>query len=91
MVASSSTTSTRGRPAATAALRAGGAAGRTAAARPLALEPGVDVALPEPPLAAYPNRRNLARLDQAVDRPEIDLQVLEYLFGRQEAFIDHGR
>ena len=57
--------------------------------RPLALEPRVDVALAEPPLPADAHRGNLARLDQAVDRPQVDLEVLEYLFGRQKAFFDH--
>ena len=32
---------------------------------------------------------NFAGLDQAVDRPEVDLEVLEYLFGREKAFVRH--
>ena len=55
--------------------------------RALAVEPGVDVALAEPPLAADADGGNLSRLDQAVDRAEVDLEVLEHLFGRQEHFV----
>src|ERR1700675_2345472 len=68
MLASSSTTSTRG--------RALPAAGGAAAARALAVEPRVDVALAEPPLAADPDGGNLAGLDQAIDGPQVDLEVL---------------
>ena len=80
--------STRGRP-------AGGPAARepersiAPASRPLALEPGVDVALAEPPLASHPDGRNLPGLDQPVDRAEVDLEVFEYLFGRQKPFFHH--
>ena len=92
MLASSSTTSTRGRawrrrPRA-GGRRRGGAA--RAAARPLAVEPGVDVALAEPPLAADAHGGNLAGLDQPVHGAQIDLEVLEYLFGRQKRFVHHA-
>ena len=91
MLASSSTTRTRGRAVAGRG-RAGGrrvGRGARAAARPLAVEPGVDVALAEAPLAADPDRRNLARLDQAVDRPKVDLEVLQDFFGGQKRFVNH--
>ena len=63
MLASSSTTRTRGRAVAGAG-RGGPRARRAvprAAARALAVEPRVDVALAEPPLAADAHRGNLAR------------------------------
>src|SRR5205085_6875883 len=63
---------------------------RSNGAGTLALEPGVDVALAETPLPPDANCRDLARLDQPLDGPEIDLQVVEYLFGRQEALVHHG-
>ena len=78
-----------------AAVRRGGRRGvrRRGAARalprPLALEPGVDVALAEPPLPADAHRRDLAGLDQPVDRPQVDLEVLEDLLGRQKPFVNH--
>ena len=68
---------------------AAGAGARRAAARPLAVEPGVDVALAEPPLAADADRRNLAGLDQPVDRAKVDLEVLQDFFGRQKRFVNH--
>ena len=55
-----------------------------AAARPLAVEPGVDVALAEAPLAPHAHSWNLAGFDEPVDRAQIDLEVLEHLFGRQK-------
>src|SRR3979490_3194284 len=89
MLASSSTTRTRGRALPAGAGR-GGAEGvgpgppgrggrrpRAAASWPLAIEPRVDVAFAEPPLPADPNGGNLAGLDQAVHRAQVDLEVLE--------------
>ena len=45
--------------------------------------------LPEAPLAADADRGNLARLDQPVDRTQVDLEVLQHLFGREKGFVDH--
>ena len=90
MLASSSTTSTRLRvgPAAGRAAAAGaGAAWRGAAARPLAVEPRVDVALAEPPLPADAHRGNLAGLDEAVDRSQVHLEVLEDLLGGEKRLV----
>src|SRR5687768_9774796 len=56
--------------------------GAALAARPLRIEPCIDIAFTESPLPSDAHRRNLPRLDQPVDRAEIDLEVLEYLFGR---------
>src|SRR5262249_37347740 len=71
-------------------LARGGRRGRArAAARTLALEPRVDVALAKPPLPSHAHGGDLAGLDQPVDGPQIDLEVLEHLLGRQEAFVDH--
>src|SRR4029077_5430070 len=67
--------------------RCGSRAG--AAAKPLAVEPGVDVALAETPLAADAHRGNLAGLDQPVYRPKVDLKVLQDFFGREKRFVDH--
>src|SRR4029079_19338207 len=61
--------------------------GRPFAARPLRVEPGIDVTFAEPPLTADPDRGNLARLDQAIDRAQIDLEILEHLLGREENFV----
>ena len=91
MLASSSTTSTLGRPSArtrNASDRCGVGDGRRDR-RLLALEPRVDVALAEPPLAAYPNRRNLACFDQPVDRAQVDVKVVKDLFSSQKRFVDH--
>src|SRR5256885_2067973 len=63
---------------------------RTAAARTLAVEPGVDVALAEAPLPADTDRGDLARFDQPVHRPEVDLEVLEDFLGGQKRFINHA-
>ncbi len=60
-----------------------------AGAHPLAVEPRVDVALAKAPLAADPDRRNLARLDQAVHGAKVDLEVLEDFFGGEKRFINH--
>ncbi len=65
--------------------------GAAARAWPLGFEPDVDVPFAEPPLASDPNRRNLAGLDQAIDSTQVHLQVLEYLFGRQERIVDHEK
>src|SRR3982751_6289221 len=73
MLASSSTTRTRGRTLAAVAGRGGAAAG----GRALAVEPGIDITFAEPPLASDPHRGDLAGLDQAVDSPEIDLEVFQ--------------
>ena len=73
--------------------RAGAAAAGArarAAARPLAVEPGVDVALAEAPLAADADRGNLAGLDQPVDGPQVDLEVLQDFFGREKRFVNHA-
>ena len=69
--------------------RRGGSLPR-AAARPLAVEPCVDVAFAEPPLAADTNGGDLAGFDQPVDRPEVDLEVLEHLLGRQKRLVHHS-
>ena len=92
MLASSSTTSTRGRavPAGRTRRGAGGRRLARAAARPLAVEPGVDVALAEPPLAADAHRGNLAGLDQPVDGAQVDLEVLQDFFGGQKRFVNHA-
>jgi hypothetical protein len=54
---------------------------------PLAVQPRVDIPFAEPPLATHSNSRNLAGLDQAVDGAQVDLEVLENLFSRQENVI----
>ena len=92
MLASSSTTRTRGRVGGRVRSgwrrRGGGAARR--AARPLAVEPGIDVALAETPLPADPHRGNLAGLDEAVHRPKVDLEVFQDLFCREKRFVNHA-
>ena len=45
-------------------------------ARPLALQPRIDVAFPEPPLPPDSDRGNLPRLDEAIDRSEIYLESI---------------
>src|SRR5215471_7757138 len=85
MLASSSTTSTRGRVEPVAG-RAGAAG---SAARALAVEPRVDVALAKAPLAPDPDRRNLSGLDQAVDRAQVDLEVFQDFFRCQKGFVNH--
>src|SRR6185312_2530897 len=70
--------------------RRSGSGGARAAARTLAVEPRVDVALAEAPLPADADGGNLARLDQPVDRPQIHLKVLEHLFGRQKRLVHHS-
>ena len=91
MLASSSTTRTRGRVAPLACRTGADAAGagRDAAARPLAVEPRVDVALAEPPLAADADGGNLAGFDQPVHGAEVDLEVLQDFFRRQKRFVNH--
>src|SRR5581483_6413022 len=63
---------------------------RTAAARTLAVEPRIDVALAEAPLPADADCRNLARFDQAIHGPQVHLQVLEDFFGGEKCFVDHA-
>ena len=65
-----------------AACRRGGRRGLRAAARPLAVEPGVDVAFAEAPLPADAHSGNLAGFDQPVNGAQIDLEVREHLLGR---------
>src|SRR5205823_13061451 len=60
-----------------------------AAAWPLTVEPGIDVALSEAPLAADAHRRNLARLDETVHGSEVDLEVLEHFLGREKRLVNH--
>lgn len=55
--------------------------------RPLRIQPGVDVALPEAPLTSDADRWDLARLDESIDGPKIDLEVLQNLFGGQENLV----
>src|SRR5262249_45189139 len=52
--------------------------------RTLRVQPGFDIAFAKTPLTADTNGRDLARLDQAIDGPEVDVQVLQDLFGGQE-------
>ena len=86
----------RGRAAATRRSRRGPPAraacrrGARRAARPLAVEPGVDVALAEPPLAADADRRDLSGLDQPVDRAQVDLEVLQDFFRGEKRFVNHS-
>ena len=54
--------------------------------RPLAVEPRVDVPAAEPPLPADPHGRQLPGVDQAVDRPQVHLQVGEHLVGGEKPF-----
>jgi hypothetical protein len=56
----------------------------------LAVQPGIDVGLAEPPLPADAHRRNLAGLDQPVDGTEVDLQVGQHLFSCQKDFVNHA-
>ena len=58
----------------------GGAGSRPPAARTLTIEPRVDIALAEAPLAAHAHRWNLSGLDQPVDRAQIDLKIGENFF-----------
>ena len=58
-----------------------------AAAGTLAVEPRVDVALPEPPLPADANRGYFSSFNQAIDRAEVDLEVLKHLFGGEKYFV----
>jgi hypothetical protein len=38
-------------------------------------------------LPADPDRGNLPGFDEAIDRAEVDLEIFEDLFGRQEDFV----
>jgi hypothetical protein len=51
---------------------------------PLSIEPHIEIPPPEAPLPSDPNRRQLARSDQPVDRPRVDFQIGQDLFSRQE-------
>ena len=62
---------------------------QTAGSRAAGFEPCVDVALPETPLAADPNGRNLSGLDQAVDGAKVDLEVVEDFLRGQKVFVAH--
>src|SRR5439155_6119785 len=64
--------------------------GTCRAARALAVEPRVDVALAEPPLPADADCWNLARLDQPVHGPEVDLEVFQDFLGREKRFVHHA-
>ena len=55
--------------------------------RALAIKPGVDIALAEPPLTANANRGDFPSLDQAVNGTKVYLEILQDLFRRQEHFI----
>ena len=66
------------------------ARGACRAAWPLAVEPGVDVALAKTPLPADPYRGNLAGLDEAVDGAKVDLEVFQDLLCRQKRFVNHA-
>ena len=57
----------------------------------LRIQPRVDVTLAEPPLPAHTDSGQFARLDQAIDRPEIDLQVVNDFVGREERLVHHHR
>ena len=57
----------------------------------LAFEPSVDVAFAKPPLAADTDCGDLTCLDEPIDGPQVDLQILEDFFGGQKRFVDHGR
>ena len=57
------------------------------AARALRIEPGIDVAFAKSPLAADADRRNLPRLDQTIDRAQVDLEIFEDFLGRQEDLV----
>ena len=56
----------------------------------LRIEPRVDVAFPESPLAADANGGNLSGLDQAVDSPQVHLGYLQDLFSREKCLVDHS-
>ena len=58
--------------------------------RALAFQPGIETVLAEPPLASHAHGGNLAGLDQPVDRPQVDLEVLQDFVGGQKSFIDHA-
>ena len=52
-------------------------------------EPGVEILPAEAPLAADADGGDLAGLDEPVHRPEVDLQVVQNLFGGQEILVGH--
>src|SRR4029079_14518978 len=60
-----------------------------APAATLAVEPRVEIGFAEAPLPPDADGGNPARLDQAVDGAQVDLQVLEDLFGREKRLVDH--
>ena len=46
---------------------------------------------PEPPLTADAHRRKFSGFDQRRnDCPQVDLKIIEYLLGRQKAFVVHA-
>ena len=58
-------------------------------ASPLRLEPRVEIALPEAPLPPDAHGRYLPRLDQPVDRPQVDLQVVDHFLGGEKRIVGH--
>ena len=94
MLASSSTTRIRGRAVGgrRGAWRRGGQRlCRARGSSPLAFQPGIQIALAEPPLASDADRGNLTGLDQPVHGPQVDLEVLQDFIRGQEGFVNHPR
>jgi hypothetical protein len=58
-------------------------------ASPLRLEPRVEIALPEAPLPSDAHGRDLPRLDQPVDGPQVDLQVVDHFLGGEKRIVGH--
>src|SRR5207244_2632151 len=67
----------------------GGGGSRPPAARTLTIEPRVDIALAEAPLAAHAYRWNLSGLDQPVDCAQIDLKIGENFFSCEKRFFHY--
>ncbi len=61
--------------------------GRAVATRALGVEPGINVTLAEPPLAAHADRGDLTGLNQSINRAEVDLEVLQDFFGGEKDFV----
>ena len=53
----------------------------------LAIQPDVEVHLAEPPLPSNANRGDFPGFYQAVNSTQIDMEVLQYLFRREEHVI----